>query len=242
MKAAPAIVLLLALLAFGCSDELFAGLDEDTANEVVGALGEGGIDARKVEAGRGRFAVHVPTGTTLESIQILRVRGLPRAAQHAVPARSIVPSAAEEHLTLQRATAASLRESLLTIPGVVDARVNLSLPPTRTGREDASGPRASVVVRYTGTTSPVSEADVRRIVAGAIPRMDAAAVEVLLTPPAAAGPRTPKIVQVGPIAVHEQSADTALLSFTLLLGLSLSLGVTTMLGVRLGRRMRRRGG
>lgn len=226
---ATTILFVLALVLFGCQDELLHSVDAQTAQEAVGVLADNGVEARKVPQGKERFAVVVPRGMTLESLQILRSRGLPRASErNATDARGIVPSAMEDHLLLQRDTAQGLRESLLAVPGVVDARINLSLPPTRGFRQGpAPEPRASAVVRWVGTSPPLAESDVQRIVAAAVPGLEASTVAVLLTGAHAPAQAAARIVQVGPIAVHERSAATARASFAALLLLVMFFGATT---------------
>lgn len=224
------VVAFLLVFACGCQDELYHDLDEHSANQLVTTLQREGIHASK-SMDREGFIVRVPPGAAPVAMEVLESHGLPRAPirgfETFYPGDTLVPTVGEEHAVLQYATSQELRRSLLAIDGVVDARVNLVLPPTPRFEEAAppSGGRASVVIRWEGNEAPVTAEDVQRVIAGGVPGLASSDVEVLLTPtsPTRESAR-PALVQVGPITVLQSSLNTARLAFAVLLATVLALG------------------
>jgi type III secretory pathway lipoprotein EscJ len=88
----------------------------------------------------------------------------------------------------------------------VDARVHLALPEAPFALDRPAPPsKASVLLRRAKGSSPVAEAHVRALVAGAVVGLAAdqvAVVQELAPPPAAAAP---KLLRLGPIEVTRRS-------------------------------------
>lgn len=235
-------LILAALLAgsVGCSEGLYHDLDEQTANELVVALHEAGIHADKVEANRRGYTVEVPRGTTVHAMNALQTRGLPRPTVEGFtatfPDDRLVPSPAEERARIQYATAQEVRRSLLSIDGIVDAHVNLVLPENRT-RAPQAETRASVVLRWSGDRSPITDDDVRRVVCGGVEGLEPGAVEVLMTQAAAPAQLAPlEQITVGPLALQTGSKGATQAVLATLTSIILLLGALLVaLGLR-GRR------
>jgi type III secretion protein J len=241
------VVVCVALLMVGCEAELHHGLDEQGANAMIVALEQHGLEAKKAPdpAGEGMWMVMVPEGAKVEALRVLEAEGLPRPAVKGFgelyPSGGLVPTAGEELVVLQYATAQELRGSLLRIDGVVDAHVNLVLPPRnkllRPG-EQAPAPRASVLVKYRMVAgqegAPLKAEHVRELVAGGVQDMKREDVAVILTPAAqAARPLgAPVMARVGPVSVAPSSKRVliALLGALVLvvLGLAGALGFVLM--------------
>ena len=229
--------------AVGCHDELYHDLDEQTANELVVALHEAGIDAEKTAEDRRGYTVEVPRGATTRAMAALQARGLPRPAVEgfstAFPGDGLVPSPAEDRARLQYATAQEARRSLLSIDGVLDAHVNLVLPDTRR-KTDSAPAKASVVIKWTGSEAPVDERDVKRVVAGGVEGLSVDDVEVLM---ARAQPRPQpsslELVTVGPLTVHAAAKSTAQLTLAAFTSAILMLGALLVAVVHRNRATRR---
>jgi type III secretion protein J len=226
--------------AVGCHNTLYHDLDERDANEMVVALEQSGIDAEKVadERDAERWAVRVPSGAHVEAMHALESRGLPRPEVHGFdafyPSEGLVPTASEERVLLQFATAQELRRSLMAVDGVVDAHVNLVLPERRralAGREQEPA-RASVVVKYDAAEkAPITVDEVKEVVSGGVPELEGERVSVLLTPSRAAMKplEEPRLVQVGPISVPPGTQNLARVVFGLLTSLILGLAAALIL-------------
>lgn len=238
----------LVLVLTGCYDELYHGLEERAANEIVVALEQTGVDAQKVrdEQDAERWMVRVPSGAHVEAMHALESRGLPRPEISGFgtfyPSEGLVPTSSEEQVLLQYATSQELRRSLLAIDGIVDAHVNLVLPDSRRrlGSQPNRPARASVVVKYQAAEKPpVTVENVREVVAGGVDGLDADSVHVLLTPSHETMKplEEPRLVQVGPLSVPAAAGNLARVVFGLMT--SLILGLAGAIVVLLVRRRRK---
>jgi type III secretion protein J len=187
-----ALPLVLGCLVSGCvREELLHDLDERQASEVVVALDDGGVDARKARPGgaEGPFSVEVAPDDAARALRILAERDLPRPRPpgfgEVFAKGGLVPTPTEERALYQHAVAGELARSLESVEGVVGARVHLALAepdPLHPGERPPA--RASVLVRC----RPAACAAVRELapgfralVAGSADRLDPATVSVIIT-------------------------------------------------------------
>jgi type III secretion protein J len=242
-----AVLALVTVGAAGCGVGLLHGLDEAQANEVVAALDRAGIAADKAgDDAQGRWKVVVPRGEMARAVAVLEARSLPRrpvkgvAEAFADGAGGLFPSAAAERARLEASLAADLERTLERLPGVRTARVHLVLPPDDPLRGDDAHPRPTAAVLL-DAAAPIAagEAEVRRLVAGAVEGLQAADVSVVVAR-GAADPPAPALVGLGPLRVAAASRDltVALGSAALVVVLALALAVVA-LGLRLASLRRR---
>lgn len=203
-----------ALVLWGCSVPVAGGLDERDANLVADALIRAGIEATKQvdPSAEGRYQVLVPRGETAPAIAALREHDLPpRHAPgviEAVGKGALVPSPLAEHAQYVAGLAGDLERSLASVDGVLGARVHLSVPPDDPlSGKPARTPSASVLLRHRGATPPVSEQQVRQLVAGAVAGLPVESVTVVtVSRPESTSVPTRTMSQVGPISVSQASA------------------------------------
>jgi type III secretion protein J len=197
---------LLPLLA-ACGDEvLLHRLDEPQANQVLVALGDAGLAARKERDGaeEGAFQVAVRPLDAPAARSLLSARDLPRGRSpgfgELFGSPGLVPTPLEEHARYLHALSGELGRTLESLDGVLGARVHLALPVPDPLRPDARrSPRASVMlkVRPEARGRIESQADgLRRLVAGAADGLDPASVAVLVAEAAASPPARPSGVPV----------------------------------------------
>lgn len=180
------------LLLTGCGrEELLHDLDERQASEVVVALDEGAIRARKVRPGgsEGSYSVEVTGADAPRALRILAERDLPRPRPpgfgEVFGKGGLVPTPTEERALFQHAVAGELARSLEGVEGVVGARVHLALAegdPLRPA--DRPLPRASVLVRCRPSACDAVRAlepGIRALVAGAADRLEESSVSVVIT-------------------------------------------------------------
>jgi type III secretion protein J len=239
------------LLCAGCGVELEHGLDERQANQVAALLEGAGLSADKLaddsSTGGGGYKIVVARGEVARAFALLESRDLPRRGQKGLAETfsdsSLMPSPVEERARYAAALGAELERTLESMPGVIAARVHLALaaddplsaaPRTR--------PTASVLIKSRASGgAPASEADVRRLIAGAVPTLAADDVSVVF---AAAPPdeTPPPLDHFGPIRVAHGSRSTATAlasaSLALILLLSIALIWTTLRHSNLKRRLR----
>ena len=148
---------LVLLVATGCQQEVYHGLSERQANQLVVALEQHGIRADKAADGSEEesWMVTVPSGEKVRAWKLLEQKGLPRPEVSGIgefyPTGGLIPTASEERVLYQYATAQELRKTLLKVDGVVAAQVNLVLPEkprVRLANTEVEPPRASVLVKF----------------------------------------------------------------------------------------------
>ncbi len=240
-------ILALGALA-GCGVELEHGLDERQANEIAAVLESAGIGADKVpEEGQGNaYKIVVARGEAGRAFSLLEAHDLPRRALRGLSdtfaGGTLLPSPVEDRARYAAALAAELERSLEDIPGVVAARVHLALPPDEplVGDVAHARPTASVLLK-TQHTPAASDADVKRLVAGAVHGLATADVNVVMAP-AAVDATPPPFERVGPLRVARDSktlmATLATSGFVVILLLSLGLVFAALRLVQLRRRLR----
>lgn len=206
---------LLALTLSACTSEVYHDLDEAGANEMIVVLEQHGISGDKVPdpAGEGKWVVTVPSQSRVEAWRVLKAEGLPRpdvqGFNKVYPTGGLIPTANEERVLLQYATAQELRRSLLTIDGVVDAHINLVLPKkarVQLPNSTPEKPRASVVVKFRpgqDAAAPLTDKEVQDMVLGGVEGIARDDITVLLKAEARSqNPlKAPRFEQIGPIAV-----------------------------------------
>jgi len=243
----------------GCTAEVYHDLDEASANEMVVALEQHGVEASKAPdpAGEGTWLIEVPTASQTKAWQVLKASGLPRPKpagfEQVFSGSGLVPTAEEERMKFQYATAQELRHSLLAVDGVVDANVNLVLPAKQRvpmPNQEQPQPRASVLVKYRAASapaaekgkkakpaaSPITEAEIKDLVAGGVEEMAPEHVRVILKPEviSANALAKPDYVQLGPISIAPESQGMmrALVGVIVVLMLSL-VGLISFLVLKL---------
>jgi type III secretion protein J len=195
------IALLLCLLPVlaACGDEvLLHRLDEPQANQVLVALGEAGLQARKEREGSddGTFTVSVRPAEAGVARSLLSARDLPRTRSPGFSelfgSPGLVPTPLEEQARYLHALSGELARTLESLDGVVGARVHLALPVPDPLRPDARRtPRASILVKCRADARGRLEEQVdglRRMVAGAADGLDPASVAVVVAETAPSPP------------------------------------------------------
>ena len=178
-------LLSLAAALAGCSQQLYGGLDESAANQVVGALRNEGIAAEKSRAGEDVWKVSVADDEFARSVQVLKRRNLPPqpfdGLGRVFKKDSLVSTPTEERARLIHAMSQELERSLMEMDGVLVARVHPVIPP-----HDALNPKktptsASVLVKYrAGSDIAAREGMIRSLVSSGVEGLSYDDVRVLL--------------------------------------------------------------
>jgi type III secretion protein J len=234
------------LLVSACSVDLVHDLDEQEANEAVLCLERRGISVEKQRTERGgrpRYALSVPRSESLAALAALGAAGIPRQKGQGVAdllgSSPLLSSSQKERALLERAVAGELSRTLREIDGVIEARVHVVVPerdPLATSLAGESPkPRASVLLRASRRPLAASEADIRRLVAGAVPGLavgDVTLVVVESRASSAAGKApssAPELARLGPFLVAGESKGPLLWSIAAGLLLLVLLGGGTIL-------------
>lgn len=236
----------LALLA--CKVDIQHGLDEVEANHILVTLERAGVPSVKDrEEGRPpTWKVRVPSSEAARAWQILRDHELPRGRTKGFEVfgkGALIPSQTEERALYQQAMSGEIARMLQAYPGVVDARVLVSLSRARPMAADAAAPktRASVLIKFKpeGDVAFRSE-DVQRLVAGAVPGLDAKDVAVVATPLRQTAGATSEMSALGPFVVSAGTQSSLQIALVAGLAVIVLLSIVVVVGVLALRRTRAR--
>lgn len=144
-------VLLVGIVLAACETELYSGLPEEQANEMVALLIANGIDATKGTASKGLVPLNVPTSDMSRAVDILRSNGYPRDTFEDLGTvfeqKGLVSSPLEERVRYIYGLSQTLSETLSQIDGVVSARVHIVLAEGDTLTEKSGKSSASVFLK-----------------------------------------------------------------------------------------------
>lgn len=177
------LLLLFVFLLTACTENvaIINGIDERDANEIVVFLASKGIRAEKVAApsaggiagggGAQLWNIHVPSNMITESMAILNRNGLPRKQGQTLLQlfgdTGLVPTDLQQKIRFQAGLAQQIANTIRQIDGVIDANVQLSVPP-----EDSGQPiTTSVYVKHQGVLdNPSSQlvTKIKQLVAGSV--------------------------------------------------------------------------
>lgn len=125
------MVLLIALVCVGCDERILHSLTETDANRMLTQLYAQGIEAKKEQQPDGSWALSVSASRVPQALNALQdARLLPNVDRGTKESSSLVPTRADERLRLERSLSSAIESTLASIPGVLEARVHLNLPPT----------------------------------------------------------------------------------------------------------------
>ena len=180
----PKLLLILGLtvlLAACVTHSLRTGLTEPEAQEIVVLLNEHGIDASSVKAagekkGTESWTVVIRGGdqNLARAWRVLEENGLPRqkdkGLEDVFSNSGMIPTATEEKARLLVGISGEIAHALKSVAGVVDAHVLVVLPESSPllDKSERVPPTASVLLKYRGTDLPLSEEEVKKLVARAV--------------------------------------------------------------------------
>lgn len=168
-------VCLISLVA-ACREDLYTGLDERQANEIVAVLYANGISAGRVRAPDNSYAVQVESAALGPAIIVLDEAGIPRNRFETIgevfPAEGVVGTAFEEHVRYIYALGQELSETVSGIEGVDAARVHIMIP-QRTRMRDAAEPSSASVAVYRTPEFDVETSipSIKTLIAYAVPSL-----------------------------------------------------------------------
>jgi type III secretion protein J len=186
-------VLLLALT--GCiKNSLHSGLSESEAQEMIVLLKMNGIDASRELVAHGKetptWTVSVRGGNQNQVLawRILQENGLPRqrvkGLEEVFSQSGLIPTASEEKAKLLVGLTGEMTRTLKMVEGIVDARVHVVLPENSPllDKSQWSPPTASVFLKYRGTRPPLSDIEIKTLVAKGVEGLNADQVVVVAKP------------------------------------------------------------
>ena len=184
-----------ALLLSGCQSDLYTGLGEEDANEMLALLMHDGLSAAKVRAKDGTDSIMVEQQQFATAVDILKAHGLPRTKFSSIndvfQPSGLIASPVQEQARYLWAIGQELSKTVSEIDGVLTARVQVVLPDNDLMKREATPSSASVFIRY-DEESQVSGlvSQIKSLVANSVQGLTYDKVSVTLVPvPHTAPPR-----------------------------------------------------
>ena len=180
-------LLLLVLALTGCKVELYSGLSQQDANQMIVLLTGSDISADKVQDKDGTLTLQVEKNDFVNAVNVLHQYGFPKRKYQSVndvfPSGQLVTSPAEEAVKIDYLKEQNLEKMLADIDGVISAHVSIAQAP---GDNDSTTPvasSASVFIKY----SPNVNLDgfvtqIKSLVHNSIPDLNYDAISVVLQP------------------------------------------------------------
>lgn len=206
-----AVLCTVAMLA-ACKSELYTGLSEREANEMVAALLGAGIPASKSGSGED-LAVMVDGSRFAEAMTLLESRGLPARTYanfgDVFRKDGLVSSPTEERARMIYALSEELSRTITLIDGVLSARIHVVLPESDMLGRNVKPSSASVFVRYSPTADVKDySAQIKLLVANSIEGLLYDNITVVMVPAEAKPEQTEPVqfTEVLGVWVHPASA------------------------------------
>lgn len=145
-------VVVLALLLAGCKVELYSGLSEQEANEMLALLLEGGIDSGKQPGKERTASLLVEERSVARAVDLLRANGYPKdrydSLGNVFKKEGLISSPLEERIRYIYALSQEVSETLSKIDGVIVARVHIVLPENQPFDEHVKPSAAAVFIKH----------------------------------------------------------------------------------------------
>jgi type III secretion protein J len=186
------LLMVFLLSVAGCTRQLETGLTENDAQQIVVLLRENGINAtteldltQKKDAAAWLVNVRGQSDTVVRAWKILNENGLPRekvkGLDDVFANAGMIPTAAEEKARLLSGLNGELMRTLDSLPGVVDARVQVVLPDNTPllDKSEQSPTTASALIQFSGDQPPLKDVEVKSLIAKSIEGLTAENVAVV---------------------------------------------------------------
>jgi len=142
---------LFCIFLYGCKVELYSGLSEREANEIMGVLLKYGISCEKSPGKENKWTLMVEDSSISKALEILKAEGLPREKFITIgdmfQKKGLVSSPLEERARYIYALSQELSQTLSLIDGVIIAKVHIVLPENDPFHEKVKPSSASVFIK-----------------------------------------------------------------------------------------------
>lgn len=136
----------------GCNSELYTGLTEQEANEMLAILMKNGIDAAKEGGKKGLVNLTVKDSQMADAVLILKELGYPKPVyvkpSDIFTGDGLISSPIEEKARYVYAISQDLAETVSQIDGVITSRVHVVLPELDASGVEIAPSSASVFIKY----------------------------------------------------------------------------------------------
>ena len=183
-----ALVSLLCGLLAACKVQLYSGLTQRDANEMLAVLLRAGIDAETV-VGKEDMSVRVEQSQMDRAIELLNARGLPKPKSATLgevfKQEGLISSPLEQRARFIYAMSEELSRTLGNLDGVISARVHIVIPERRPNEATSAAPSAAIFIKYQDDYDlNANVPQIKQLVANSIESLSYDKVSVVLFPSA----------------------------------------------------------
>jgi type III secretion protein J len=177
-----AIALIVGLV--GCKVNLYSGVAEDEANQMIALLLLRKIPADKVMEKGGTVTLRVGEDTFVNAVEVLRQNGFPQQKRVSMgdlfPSGQLVTSPAQERAKMQLLKEQQLEGMVSAMDGVIGARVSIAQKVDESGRPSGT-PSAAIFVKYSPQFSLSNyEIQIRSLIADSVPAIVPGQITVVM--------------------------------------------------------------
>jgi type III secretion protein J len=123
------IPILCVLIITGCKEQIIHNLEEVDANRMVTALHNAGVEVEKKIQPDGRWSIAVEEEVSMQALRLLEDKRILRApSKSSVLKGSVIASREAQKFEYERGLSQEIENTLLSLDGVLEARVHLNLP------------------------------------------------------------------------------------------------------------------
>lgn len=167
-------VLVTTIFLSGCKTELYSGLSENEANQMIAVLAHEGINASKRTGSDGSLSLLVKEDDFVVSVEMLKHNGYPRRQQKNVddlfPSGQLVSSPMQEQTKIDFLKEQSLEKMLSSVNGVISANVSIASALHDESGRQVTPPSAAVFIKYADSVDlPVLQNQLRSLVNRSVP-------------------------------------------------------------------------
>ena len=136
----------------GCNETLYDNLPEKEGNEMLAILLLNNINASKTEGKNGGITISVAKSDFVNAVEYLRQKGYPKKPNTDIntmfPSGQLVTSPDQEQAKLNFLKEQRLEEMYLSMNGVIDSKVNISMGEKNDMDGQVTNPSISILITY----------------------------------------------------------------------------------------------
>jgi type III secretion protein J len=181
------LLVAISLMLGACQTELYQGLNQRDANEMIAVLARAGIEAKREQVDPTTYRIMVGEDALAAAVEALKRVGLPRESYQSLgeifPGDGLIVSPYEQRIRTMHALSQEIGRSITSISGVMSARVHIVLPDLDLRGLPMNTPSASVLVHHAPELDTSELATrIRLLVANAVQGMNFRNVAVAFFP------------------------------------------------------------
>lgn len=168
------LIVVAVLLLTACKVDLYTGLTEQEANQMLALLKSNNIRAEKKRDKDNTLSLRVEDSEFVLAVDTLTIRGFPRknftSANELFPSGQLISSPAQEATRINYLKEQSLERMLNNIEGVIDANVVIGRDSADQAFDKAAKSSVSVLVKYSPEINlKAVSVQIRSLITNAIP-------------------------------------------------------------------------